>query len=303
MLSFIVIKIFADVHWAVFASARPNQCLESQKQKARSKIKSKKLLKRESYRSKIGTPLPRPYFLGTNKSSTAYIHTVQLKIKSYQLYFNVKTEFWTWQLNSDESEIILREEVYATEGCKCWLLIDRSKQVLSCTDYCLRVHRWSHYPLVALQDIYRYTPLRSCTTRVFWKVVFEARMDDESTSSSVAIDDVRFGSGCVLQGSATDLPTATTDPPYQCPTEGQIACPSSDLGQECYWPNQACDFSLQCPHGDDEKYCGMTASGRIFMFITISEHSTRPLISWSNLNLQYSSNDWPLSLCVSCALL
>jgi hypothetical protein len=47
VLSFIVIEIFADVHRAVFASARPNQCLESQKGKAPSKIKSKRLLKRE----------------------------------------------------------------------------------------------------------------------------------------------------------------------------------------------------------------------------------------------------------------
>jgi hypothetical protein len=49
VLSFIAIEIFADVHRAVFASARPNQHLESQKRKAPSKIKSKRLLKRKSY--------------------------------------------------------------------------------------------------------------------------------------------------------------------------------------------------------------------------------------------------------------
>jgi hypothetical protein len=49
VLSFIAIEIFADVHQAVFASTRPNQHLESQKQKAPSKIKSRRLLKRETY--------------------------------------------------------------------------------------------------------------------------------------------------------------------------------------------------------------------------------------------------------------
>jgi hypothetical protein len=49
VLSFIAIEIFADVHRAVFAFARPNQRLESQKPKAPSKIKSKRILKHEIY--------------------------------------------------------------------------------------------------------------------------------------------------------------------------------------------------------------------------------------------------------------
>ncbi len=50
VLSFIAIEIFADVHQAVFASACPKQHLKELKaRKAPSKIKSKRLLKREKY--------------------------------------------------------------------------------------------------------------------------------------------------------------------------------------------------------------------------------------------------------------
>ncbi len=50
VLSFIAIKIFADVHRAMFASARPSQHLESYRQKRTpSKIKLKRLPKRETY--------------------------------------------------------------------------------------------------------------------------------------------------------------------------------------------------------------------------------------------------------------
>ncbi len=49
VLSFIVIKIFADVHRAVFASARPSQHLESYRQKRTpSKVKLKRLPKHET---------------------------------------------------------------------------------------------------------------------------------------------------------------------------------------------------------------------------------------------------------------
>ncbi len=50
MLYLIAIKIFADVHWAVFTSTRSNQRLESwEARKAPSKIKIKRPLKREIY--------------------------------------------------------------------------------------------------------------------------------------------------------------------------------------------------------------------------------------------------------------
>jgi hypothetical protein len=91
-LSFIAIEIFADVHQAVFASARPNQRLESQKRKAPSKIESKRLLKRKR------DPFSPDYYRWRDYvqlSNLADVICVQLcNQKVTQLVYKTKVAAW-----------------------------------------------------------------------------------------------------------------------------------------------------------------------------------------------------------------
>jgi hypothetical protein len=78
VLSFIVIEISADVHRAVFASARPNQHLESwEAREAPSKIKIKRLLKREIY----------PYKMFPNSEHFQHVRICSLSVRAYAACF------------------------------------------------------------------------------------------------------------------------------------------------------------------------------------------------------------------------
>ncbi|KAM3593244.1 uncharacterized protein V6R79_008413 [Siganus canaliculatus] len=67
---------------------------------------------------------------------------------------------------------------------------------------------------------------------------------DSEVSEVLAVDDLSFGPGCVTP------PESNVPPPPACPASWFV-CSTG----ECIEQSQVCDFTRQCPHGEDEAGC------------------------------------------------
>ncbi|MCJ8731789.1 hypothetical protein PDJAM_G00203590 [Pangasius djambal] len=98
------------------------------------------------------------------------------------------------------------------------------------------------------------------------KIVFQFDGSGESQEEYIAVDDVSFSPNCVHDPDNSQLPvspptalptvTPTTPIPTEHPCrEDEFHCWRSD-GRKCIFSTAVCDYSIDCPLGEDEEICG-----------------------------------------------
>ncbi|KAK1787196.1 hypothetical protein P4O66_017048 [Electrophorus voltai] len=102
------------------------------------------------------------------------------------------------------------------------------------------------------------------TSSVKTKIVFQFVGSGKNSGDYVAVDDISFSPNCLHDPDNSQLPiTPITVPPtasastptgYPC-REGEFHCWRSD-GLKCIAASAQCDYSIDCPLGEDEGNCG-----------------------------------------------
>ncbi|XP_034159304.2 MAM and LDL-receptor class A domain-containing protein 1 isoform X1 [Pangasianodon hypophthalmus] len=98
------------------------------------------------------------------------------------------------------------------------------------------------------------------------KIVFQFDGNGKSQEEYIAVDDVSFSPNCVHDPDNSQLPvlpptapptvTPTTPTPTEHPCrENEFHCWRSD-GRKCIATTARCDYSIDCPLGEDEETCG-----------------------------------------------
>ncbi|CAB4029849.1 MAM and LDL-receptor class A domain-containing 2-like, partial [Paramuricea clavata] len=99
-------------------------------------------------------------------------------------------------------------------------------------------------------DVWRRYESTSLFKPTPFQIVIEATVG-ASYQGDIAIDDLSFTPGCIIESSTTLVPTGFTVPTSITCQVGQMSC---DDGQ-CIAANKYCNFRKDCTDGSDEKNC------------------------------------------------
>ncbi|XP_071341063.1 MAM and LDL-receptor class A domain-containing protein 1 isoform X4 [Trachinotus anak] len=105
--------------------------------------------------------------------------------------------------------------------------------------------KWKHSAQLQMETWLR-TVIQISSNHSFQVIIRGELSADGEASEVLAIDDLSFSPGCVA------VPESSAPPPPACPPSW-FACGGG--GGDCIEESKVCDFTPDCPHGEDEASC------------------------------------------------